>query len=119
MRVEGWLTDVALRGDEAILWIRDPSGGRIRLTDRYHPDFYAEPRGVEPWELKSLLEEHPKIRGITVETRVSSISRDGEKTVARSGSAGSRTSARSRIRSRRSPSSPGSTTSTYPTSSGT
>ena len=83
MRAEGWLTDVALRGDEAILWVRDSSGGRIRLTDRYHPDFYAEPRGVEPWELKSLLEEHPKIRGITIETRVSSISRDGEKTVAR------------------------------------
>jgi hypothetical protein len=38
---------------------------------------------VEPWELKSLLEEHPKIRRITVETRVSSISRNWEKTVAR------------------------------------
>jgi len=38
---------------------------------------------VEPWELKSLLEEHPKIRRITVETRVSSISRNCEETVAR------------------------------------
>jgi len=38
---------------------------------------------VEPWELKSLLEEHPKIRRITVETRVSSISCNWEKTVGR------------------------------------
>jgi hypothetical protein len=26
LKIEGWLTDIALRGDEAILWIRDFSG---------------------------------------------------------------------------------------------
>jgi len=83
LRIEGWLTDVSLRGDEAALWVRDASGGRVRLTEGYHPDFYAEPRGVEPRELKALLEEHPGISGITVETRLSSISRDRERTVAR------------------------------------
>ena len=47
MRIEGWLLDISFAGDRAVLWIRDPERGRVELYDRYNPEFYAEPRGVE------------------------------------------------------------------------
>ncbi len=83
MRVEGWLLDVRVSGDEAHLWVRDPRRGRVKLFDRYRPDFYAEPRGMEAHRLRDLLEEHDDLAGVTVERRLSSIQEPREVEVLR------------------------------------
>jgi hypothetical protein len=40
----GWLLDVKIEQDKAILWIKTESKKILRLTDTYHPDFYILPR---------------------------------------------------------------------------
>jgi DNA polymerase I len=83
MKVDGWLLDVRLRKDGATLWVRTPDRGRVKLHDRYRPEFYAEPRGMDAAGLRDLLEEHDDISKITVEVRVGSISDGKEVKVAR------------------------------------
>jgi DNA polymerase elongation subunit (family B) len=81
MRVEGLLLDVGFEGRDAVVWIRDHDQGRVKLRESYFPELYAEPKEATPEELKTLLEEHPDIKDITVTRRVSGIDRGGEKTV--------------------------------------
>ena len=83
MRAEGWLLDVRIAGAHAVLWVRDPDRGRVKLLDRYAPDFYAEPRGVDAEKLRRLFEEHEHVAGVTAERRVSSIRSPRETTVLR------------------------------------
>jgi len=83
MRIEGLLLDVGFEGRDAVVWVRDPDQGRVKLREPYHPEFYAEPRDVTPEELKTILEEHPDIKDITIERRISTIDRSGEKIVLR------------------------------------
>ncbi len=83
MLVDGWLLDVGFEEGRAVLWVRDPELGRVKLLDPYHPDFYAEPRGVAVEDLKAAVEEHPGIRDVAVVKRVSTIRRDAESTVLR------------------------------------
>jgi len=83
VRVEGWLLDIRVSGDEAHIWVRDPKRGRVKLFDRYRPDFYAEPRGMEASRLRDLLEEHDDLAGVTVECRLSSIQETKEVEVLR------------------------------------
>jgi len=45
----------------------------VKLHDRYRPEFYVEPKGIDARELKGLIEEHEHIAGVTVERRVASI----------------------------------------------
>ncbi len=78
MRIEGWLLDVTFTGDRAVLWVRDAKGGRVKLYDRYNPDFYAEPKGVGAERLGSLLEEHPHISEVAPERRAPSITDEKE-----------------------------------------
>jgi len=73
MRFEGWLLDVRFAGDKAVLWVKDTDKGRVKLLDRYSPDFYVEPRGVEAERLLNLLEGYEILTGVTVERRISSI----------------------------------------------
>jgi DNA polymerase elongation subunit (family B) len=80
MRVEGWLLDVAFEDRQAVLWVRDPQRGRVKLSEPYSPEFYVEPT-VPPEELKEAIEEHPGIRRVDVARRVSTIRRDREATV--------------------------------------
>jgi DNA polymerase elongation subunit (family B) len=40
----GWLLDIAIEQDKAILWIKTEGKKILRLTDTYHPHFYILPR---------------------------------------------------------------------------
>jgi DNA polymerase elongation subunit (family B) len=73
VRVDGWILDVGLKEDHVYIWIRDPDKGRVKLFDRYTPDFYAEPLGITGEELRSLIEEHNHIAEIAVKKRRYSI----------------------------------------------
>jgi DNA polymerase elongation subunit (family B) len=78
MRIEGWLLDVSFTGDQVVLWIREPERGRVKLCDRYNPEFYAEPKDIEAEQLRRLLEEHDNIAEVALELRCSSIAYDAE-----------------------------------------
>jgi DNA polymerase elongation subunit (family B) len=68
MQRVGWLLDVFIRGNEAVLWIKLLDGGILRLTDPYHPDFYGEPLDKDriPY-LQGKVEEHPGVAGVDLE----------------------------------------------------
>jgi DNA polymerase elongation subunit (family B) len=73
VKIDGWLLDVAFTEDRATLWIRTPDRGRVKLRDRYNPEFYAAPYGMDAARLRDLLEEHDNIKNISVERRTASI----------------------------------------------
>ena len=76
MRGRGWLLDAYVEGGEAVLWLKTGEGEAVRLTDRYRPEFYAEPRnGVRPEELVARLEEHPAVYSVSAERGFVSLSR--------------------------------------------
>jgi len=80
MRSVGWLLDVYIDADEAILWIKTVEGASLRLTDRYRPDFYAEPASeARLEELEDALTEHPNIDHVEVVERYGRLEA-GEKT---------------------------------------
>jgi len=47
----------------------------VKLHERYRPEFYVEPEGIEARELKGLLEEHEHLAGVSVERRIASIAK--------------------------------------------
>ncbi|MBC8497469.1 hypothetical protein H8D40_00655 [Candidatus Bathyarchaeota archaeon] len=73
MGFDGWLLDVRFDGDEAVLWLRTAEGEKVKLRDRYTPDFYAEPLGMAAAQLRDLLEEHDLVAGVSTARRRSSI----------------------------------------------
>ena len=82
MKVDGWILDVRFTEDRAALWVRTPDRGRVKLHDRYNPEFYAAPDGMDAARLRDLLEEHDNIKDISVERRNASIgSPDGVEVV--------------------------------------
>src|SRR5438045_3725314 len=40
----GWLFDVSIQSDQAVLWIKTTDNKILKLTDSYHPSFYILPR---------------------------------------------------------------------------
>jgi len=82
LQVTGWVLDVYIQGDKAVLWVRTEDGKVLRLTDRYAPSFYVKPKdssGIE--ELAALLRTHPNI--ILVEQVYSSMIKDVKNTYPR------------------------------------
>jgi DNA polymerase elongation subunit (family B) len=45
----------------------------VKLYDRYRPEFYIEPKGIQARELRRLLEENEHLARVSVERRVASI----------------------------------------------
>ena len=71
MNLEGWLLDVRIRDDEAILWVKS-GDKRVQVKDRYNVDFYVLPEVVSREKLVDLFDEHDHITKIeTVERFVS------------------------------------------------
>lgn len=44
---KGWILDVYIENDEAVLWIKKEDGKAIKLVDEYQPSFYLEPKKQE------------------------------------------------------------------------
>jgi len=75
--VEGWVLDVYVESDEAVLWFKTGDGAAVRLTDRYTPNFYIKPKeGTEVDELISVLKTHPHILEAEEETKYTSLKMD-------------------------------------------
>jgi DNA polymerase elongation subunit (family B) len=75
MNLEGWLLDVYIEGNKAVLWIKTENGNVVRLTDKYQPSFFIEPRDPSKIEcLESLLSGNPNITSIEREKKYASLS---------------------------------------------
>ena len=57
----GWLLDVSIDNDHAIVWIKTEQGQILKLRDTYHPGFYILPRnesdGLHLFQILSREEE--------------------------------------------------------------
>ena len=57
----GWLLDVSIDNDHAILWIKTEDGQMLKLRDSYNPGFYILPRnesdGLHLFQILSREEE--------------------------------------------------------------
>jgi len=73
MKTVGWLLDVYVNGEKAVLWLKSETGEAIRLIDQYTPDFYVEPKKVDPEELTRILAEHPNILHVIKENKFTSV----------------------------------------------
>jgi hypothetical protein len=60
----GWLLDVSIDNDHAILSIKTEDGQILKLTDSYCPTFYILPRNECLFQV--LLDESPASRSISL-----------------------------------------------------
>jgi len=75
--IEGWMLDVYVEDDEAVLWAKTADGRALRLTDGYAPSFYmklADDAWVE--RLVKALEGHPHIVEVKEEPKYLSLCSD-------------------------------------------
>jgi len=71
---EGWILDVYVDGDEAVLWIKTIDGAALRLTDGYTPSFYVKLYdGAEIEPLMNIMETHPHIIKVEEEEKYTSL----------------------------------------------
>ena len=74
-QIEGWILDVYIEDDRAVLWIKTADGRTLRLKDRYAPSFYMKlADGIEVEWLIKALEEHPHITEVKEESKYLSLS---------------------------------------------
>ena len=82
MRLEGWLLDVRLSDDEALLWLKTDAG-RVELRFKYLTDFFVVPDKVSREEFLELFDEHPHIPLIESSERFLDISANEKRRVLR------------------------------------
>ena len=74
-QIEGWILDVYIEDDMAVLWVKTADGRTLRLKDRYAPSFYMKlADGVKIEWLVKALEEHPHITEVKEESKYLSLS---------------------------------------------
>ena len=74
-RCTGWLLDVYIEEDQAVLWIKTEEGNTLGLVDCYEPYFYIEPKSEkEGVELFQILRDIELIKEIRWEQKFTNIS---------------------------------------------
>ena len=75
----GWLLDVSIEEDKAILWIKTLDKKILRLTDSYHPFFYILPRNEQDGQyLFHILSQHSAIKKVSwEENKFTNLFKDG------------------------------------------
>ncbi len=65
-KCDGWLLDVYIENNEAVLWIKTEDGQVLKLIDDYEPVFYIQPKdnksGMELFQILSELELVKEVR---------------------------------------------------------
>jgi DNA polymerase I len=81
---EGWLLDVYVQGNQAVLWLKTDTGRVVRLLDRYSPSFYVRPNGwAEECQLTQMLAESPAVSCVSVEPKFVSLTERSRERVIR------------------------------------
>lgn len=70
----GWILDVYIEDDQAVLWIKTGDGKSLKLIDDYEPSFYIQPKSEkEGRELVQILRDVELIKGLKWEYKFTSI----------------------------------------------
>jgi hypothetical protein len=73
--IVGWILDVYIENDEAILWVKKEDGSAIRLIDQYQPTLYILPTSERDGaELYQILSSLPIVHDIKWEYKFTDIS---------------------------------------------
>ena len=82
----GWLLDVYIEDDQAVLWIKTEGGNTLKLIDCYEPYFYIEPKSEkEGVELFQILRDMELIKELRWENKFTNISSDASHQLIRVG----------------------------------
>jgi DNA polymerase elongation subunit (family B) len=74
-RYTGWLLDVYIEDDQAVLWIKTEEGNTLKLLDYYEPYFYIEPKSEkEGIELFQILKDMELVKELRWEQKFVNIS---------------------------------------------
>jgi hypothetical protein len=70
----GWLLDVTIEQNSAILWIKTGDGKILRLRDSYQPNFYVLPKNENAGaDLFYTLSQQPKITRVDWQSKLTDI----------------------------------------------
>jgi DNA polymerase elongation subunit (family B) len=70
----GWILDVYLENDEAVLWIKTEDGKVLRLVDNYGPTFYIQPKSEQlGQEIIQILSGLPFVDEIDGQEKITSL----------------------------------------------
>ena len=76
-RCTGWLLDVYIEEDQAVLWIKTEEGNTLKLIDCYEPYFYIEPKSErDGMELFQIFMDMEIIKELRWEQKFTNISND-------------------------------------------
>ncbi|MEM0074758.1 MAG: DNA polymerase domain-containing protein [Conexivisphaerales archaeon] len=74
MQEYGWLLDVYIHDNTAVLWIKREDGSLIRITDSYAPSFYVKPIDwVDRYQILQSLQDYEHTKAVAEEDRIVSI----------------------------------------------
>lgn len=80
----GWILDVYVEGDEAVIWLRTVDGDVRRLTDPFHPGFYVLPSTEDDRQhLRRALRDAPHVVDVRVEAKRTRIGGDATRRLLR------------------------------------
>ncbi|MDQ5869047.1 MAG: hypothetical protein M3530_04875, partial [Thermoproteota archaeon] len=70
----GWILDVYIENDYAVLWIKTEDGKSLKLIDDYEPCFYIEPKSEQDGqEIFQILREIELVKELRWEHKFTSI----------------------------------------------
>jgi hypothetical protein len=73
---QGWLLEPYVSGKHATLWFKTIDGDTVRVQERHHPRFIAEPKGgYTVGDIGYLFDEHPDVHATKVVDRFTTLSR--------------------------------------------
>jgi DNA polymerase elongation subunit (family B) len=76
MKIKGWLLDVYINSENAVLWFKLENGQTLRLTDLYRPNFYVETKeNTQTENLANIIHGHPNILHASTENKFTSINK--------------------------------------------
>jgi hypothetical protein len=79
----GWILDVYIKDEQAILWIKTEDGNTLKLVDCYEPYFYIEPRSEQ--DGMELLRDMDLIKELGWEPKFIDISKNARQELIRVG----------------------------------
>jgi hypothetical protein len=73
---QGWLLEPYISDKHAFLWFKTVDGDTVRVQERHHPRFIAEPKeGYTVGNISYLFNEHPDVHATRIIERYATLSR--------------------------------------------
>src|SRR6476659_7462087 len=67
----GWILDVYIEDDEAVLWVKTDDGQALKLIDSYEPTFYIQPKSEQSGtEILQILQDLELVKDVKWEFKL-------------------------------------------------